>query len=575
MATLNRPINENVGGYTKASWGLITTVNNFTITGASFTPPAISLQAKFEGPSVKNRGNIEASYELRVGSSTGPIIRTTSFARPVTDPDDWSGMTPSTVYNIGVYNTTTSNTSTSSIFKSSNNTVKTINLYLVQKRTRLRTKIAGNDNSETYYDGTPSPASLGIIGTVTLNTPPTLSTTQVYTGSLTPENSVFYANYSDAKVTITNCSAKYGGEVSSVVFTVGSQSVTGEGNGVLTIPLKESGTLKAKVVITDSRGQLNTYQLNDINVISYDKPRVSIVDVERVNTSMLPEDEGEKALITANFSYSDELVDELDNPLINLKAPEVYYKDNDDLNWQSPSTVTWYTNRDSSTKALSTLVDWDSYHPNSPITLYGYINQNFNVDENYSLMVLPYDDMDNNNSGYEDYGELSPAYYTIDVYAGGHGIAFGAPAESDEFKVAMPAIFTDNITALEYELTAGDMDYVVAQGTSNGWYYRKWKSGYAECWGEFQFTNITVDTPSAGTYYNSTSGFKSQNLPSGLFTSVNYAEVTNAKGTHASGVYPYGVNSLTISAVQIQFRAFASSSDVGCPAFIKVYGAWK
>lgn len=118
-------------------------------------------------------------------------------------------------------------------------------------------------------------------------------------------------------------------------------------------------------------------------------------------------------------------------------------------------------------------------------------------------------------------------------------------------------------------------DYITDYGTSGGWYYRKYNSGYAECWGEFQFTGITVNTASAGTYYNSTSGLKSQSLPSGLFASVSYAEVTNGYGTHASGMYPYGVGSLTTSAVQIQFRAFASSSNVGCPAFIKVYGAWK
>lgn len=41
---------------------------------------------------------------------------------------------------------------------------------------------------------------------------------------------------------------------------------------------------------------------------------------------------------------------------------------------------------------------------------------------------------------------LAPAYFTMDVMAGGHGIAFGAPAVSDIFKVAMPATFTDDVT---------------------------------------------------------------------------------------------------------------------------------
>ena len=118
-------------------------------------------------------------------------------------------------------------------------------------------------------------------------------------------------------------------------------------------------------------------------------------------------------------------------------------------------------------------------------------------------------------------------------------------------------------------------DYVTGYGSNNdGWYWRKWNSGKCEAWGNFQFSGITVTTPNAGTYWGN-GGFKDLSLPSSLFTSVDCAEVTNGQGTHASGVYPYAVNSLTTTAVQIQFRAFASSSSVGCPAFVKVYGSWR
>lgn len=118
-------------------------------------------------------------------------------------------------------------------------------------------------------------------------------------------------------------------------------------------------------------------------------------------------------------------------------------------------------------------------------------------------------------------------------------------------------------------------DYITEYGTSGDWYYRKYNSGYAECWGQFQFSGITVTSSSAGTYYHSTTGIKSQSLPSGLFTSVSYAEATEGKGTHASGVYIYNINALSTSSVSLQFRAHASTSNGGCPAFIKVYGAWK
>lgn len=58
------------------------------------------------------------------------------------------------------------------------------------------------------------------------------------------------------------------------------------------------------------------------------------------------------------------------------------------------------------------------------------------------------------------------------------------------------AITADNLNAIQDELirvggsgTAPVADYVVAEGTSGNWRYRKWNSGVAECWGE-----VTINT---------------------------------------------------------------------------------
>ena len=119
-------------------------------------------------------------------------------------------------------------------------------------------------------------------------------------------------------------------------------------------------------------------------------------------------------------------------------------------------------------------------------------------------------------------------------------------------------------------------DYVVEYGTTNeGWIWTKWNSGRAECYGNFEFSSITVDTSSQGTYWNGTTGIKSKTLPTGLFTSVDCADVTVGNGSHSSGVYPYNVNNLTTTEIKVQFRAFASTSNGNCPAFIKIYGNWR
>lgn len=50
-------------------------------------------------------------------------------------------------------------------------------------------------------------------------------------------------------------------------------------------------------------------------------------------------------------------------------------------------------------------------------------------------------------------------------------------------------------------LNAIKVDYIVEQGTSGIWTYRKWNSGIAECWGTYSNT-ISGSTVSNGNYIN-------------------------------------------------------------------------
>ena len=60
-------------------------------------------------------------------------------------------------------------------------------------------------------------------------------------------------------------------------------------------------------------------------------------------------------------------------------------------------------------------------------------------------------------------------------------------------------------------LEAVSVDYIVGEGTSGNWTYRKWNSGIAECWGRHQYSttgttgwgNIYYNTPTATVYYPS------------------------------------------------------------------------
>lgn len=102
-------------------------------------------------------------------------------------------------------------------------------------------------------------------------------------------------------------------------------------------------------------------------------------------------------------------------------------------------------------------------------------------------------------------------------------------------------------------------DFVVEQGTSGIWSYRKWASGIAECWGRREFGNVYCNTEYYGTYYGSAIAI---NFPSGLFSEApscqctaesQYVWVTHDKPTAAkfpvtyyyspqSGTYDVSVN---------------------------------
>ena len=97
------------------------------------------------------------------------------------------------------------------------------------------------------------------------------------------------------------------------------------------------------------------------------------------------------------------------------------------------------------------------------------------------------------------------------------------------------AITADNLNAIQDELirvggsgTLPVADYVVAQGTSGIWTYRKWNSGIAECW---TTSAITV----RGVHWADVLGGYGYsillNFPQNLFTNVMTVIANGSTGT--------------------------------------------
>lgn len=83
-----------------------------------------------------------------------------------------------------------------------------------------------------------------------------------------------------------------------------------------------------------------------------------------------------------------------------------------------------------------------------------------------------------------------------------------------------PAISAENLNKIENKIEDFSMivdnikDYVIDQGTSGIWTWRKWNSGIAECWG-FESATLSFTTAAGGIYHSAQQS--AVVYPSGLF----------------------------------------------------------
>lgn len=343
---------------------------------------------------------------------------------------------------------------TSNFFNSTNPNDRSVSLSIVAPNgSQLNTYNSASQGGATCINS--AEKTLSTI-TLTLDVPPTATIS-----AISYDTGFVYAGLTTASVTVSNTSAKYGGNISSVEFAIGSQSATLSGDGTLSIALANPGTFTPTVKITDSRGQVKTYSLDPITVNTYTAPTVSF-DVKRTDSNGDPDDEGTYCLIEATLTFSDVVADAV--------APSVVITDENGTS--STPVVTWYTDN-----TLQTTVTWANV--SSGDTVYGLFS-GVNVNYSYSVSVRP---RDSQGTGTAITQTLSSAFYTVDFLAGGHGIAFGKPASAVGFECAMATTFestleidgdltcnNDVLIDLPDYQTSGTTDYDIYTGiVALGW----------------------------------------------------------------------------------------------------------
>lgn len=160
----------------------------------------------------------------------------------------------------------------------------------------------------------------------------------------------------------------------------------------------------------------------------------------------------------------------------------------------------------------------------------------------------------------------------IDCYYGGEivwsflksggkvvGVAVGKQATEEVFDVALPVTY----------------DTVVEQGTTDGWTYRKWESGLAECWKILEHST-TVATSWGGMFVGNATA--RQNYPFS-FIDKPVETVTLTSGSKMGFIYPeqngHGVNGASASA---RYNVASLSSYTTAVTYYfnyHVMGRWK
>ena len=381
MATLTKTVTETSGS--KSTWTLTATKQDETTSTNSLQNVTLpNLSAKYSAISGKNGCYIDVVVSLYIGSSSVGSCRYTTSSNVKLAGNTAKALSPQNSY-----------FSASNIFNSQNPTTRSVPVIFKTSRIQL---MSGKYISTWEFEDPAGSCDLlsltswGTLFNIVLDAPPTFNASNAVS-----DTNGFFTGISTARVTVSSCSAKYGGTITQSKLTIGSQTVTGTGNGTLSIKLATAGTFTPTVTVTDSRGQTTTKTLASITVEPYSIPQIALQTAERTDTSGHPDDEGTAAVVAASFSYI-EAISDLLFPTVSIDGEA-----------QSESFCTWYESR-ATDGSLSDPVNWSGYNPASPVTLYGLFTGPFSKEQSYVIGVTPEDEY---NTGLEITQTLPQAYY--------------------------------------------------------------------------------------------------------------------------------------------------------------------
>lgn len=360
---------------------------------------------------------------------------------------------------------------------------------------------------------------------------PTISavTATEATSGLAAKFGAYVQGKSTLKVT-TSAAGSYGSTIKSCVISFDGKTYSG--TSVTTSAPSKSGSQTITAKVTDSRGRTASKSIT-ISVQPYAKPAITALRVWRCTADGAADDSGDYVGIT--YAYTIASVNSKNNASAKLE-------------YKRSTASSWSSLLNNSAYSVSTTV---------------YPDQEMLSDYQWDIRLTVMDYFGSTTMTVT----LPSAEVLLDLLATGKGIAFGKTAEQED------TVDSAWLMRLRAGLMIGNdmvMDHVVARGGSGIWTYRKWASGFAECWGNGAMQTIAVTSASNGGYI-STDRYPAQQFPF-PFATVPSIHITVKNGSC------WITNTTTPTETQtpaLQLNRFATSSGVTFSPHYYVIGRWK
>lgn len=345
---------------------------------------------------------------------------------------------------------------------------------------------------------------------------------------------VFIQGFSKFKTDVT-ASGVYGSEIKSYKIEADGKTYTTK--SITTDVISGRGSLIIKATVTDSRNRTSSVS-GSVGVMTYYAPKINSFSVYRCN------EEGEKInsgeYLAVAFSAS---LTSFNN---NSADYVVKYKKSTDTEYTT-KTLTDYSNK---------------YNVKNGVFIFAA-----DTSSSYDIIFTASDEL----TTVEKSATGSSIKKLWSILKKGFGFAFGKIAELENtIEFALDALFHNKANFLQgLQINGTDLDYIVEQGEIDGWFYRKWNSGTAECWKIYYGKGINAAATNYNGFYYSEGinvplPFEFTNLPT---VTVDGGSTANMNFVRVFGQYKDAVNFIVVGMTNV------TSTDITVD--IKAIGKWK